>query len=193
METFAEARELTENPHFAKQRREMLATLSDDHIDSPIVELVRDFNALPFCFTLQCCHGHFVYEGQSDPRNRAPLPLSAPVGKVEYRIAYVAMCLDNSAAGKYFLSRLAQVPVMDPDYVQFGSAGWFWERQVNTYALQVEPDRFKDKDSVTLDYREARHVEAVRNAFFMRLKDILAAPVKGSGTGTVSLSETGLS
>ena len=106
METFARHRSLIENSDFAQQRRAALAAFSGDGIDSPIVELIRDLNTLPFCFTLQSCHGHFVYKGQVDPYNLAPLPLSGSVGKVEYRIAYVALCIDNSEDGKDFLSRL---------------------------------------------------------------------------------------
>ena len=175
METFTEPRKLIENPLFAKQRRKVLSTLSDDKIDGPIVDLIRDFNAQPFCFTLQACCGHFVHDGQPDPYSLAPLPLLGPVGTVEYRIAYVALCVDNSAAGQNLLRRLAQIPAIDPYYIQFGSAEWFWEHQVNSYALQVEPERFKNQDKATLDYTEARQVEAVRDLFFDGLKKMLAA------------------
>lgn len=31
------------------------------------------------------------------------------------------------------------ITAIEPDYLQFGSADWFWERWLNSYALQVEP------------------------------------------------------
>ena len=62
---------------------------------------------------------------------------------------------------------------IDKDYIQFGSAGWFWDRQVNTYVLQVEPDRYRFKDRVFLDYREALHVEKIRDLFFQKLDGII--------------------
>ena len=55
METFAEPKELVDNPHFQGQRQEMLAGLSDEMIDIPMIEIVKGFNRLPYCFTLQCC------------------------------------------------------------------------------------------------------------------------------------------
>ena len=42
-----------------------------------------------------------------------------------------------------------------------------------SYALQVEPDRFKRKDKAILDYREALHIEKIRNEFFVRLEELL--------------------
>ncbi len=40
---------------------------------------------------------------------------------------------------------LRQIPAIDPEYIQFGCAEWFWEAQVNSYALQVEPMRHMTK------------------------------------------------
>jgi hypothetical protein len=40
---------------------------------------------------------------------------------------------------------------------------------VNSYALQVEPERFKDQDQALLDPAEALRIEALRNRFFERL------------------------
>jgi len=56
--------------------------------------------------------------------------------------------------------------------VQFCCADWFWKRQVNSYALQVEPERYKTKDKITINFQEALHIENVRNEFFRRIEKI---------------------
>ena len=170
IETFAQPKALVENPHFLKQRQQTLSSLGDELIDAPIVELIDALNGLPHCFTLQSCYGHFVYTGQNDRHNMQPLPTRGVLERVEYRIAYICLCVENSEPGKGLLELLRQTVVLDPDNIQFGSAEWFWDRQVNSYALQVEPDRFKHQDSALLDYREALHIERVRNQVFDTLK-----------------------
>jgi hypothetical protein len=40
-------------------------------------------------------------------------------------------------------------------------------------ALQVEPDRFKRKDTALLDFKEALHIEKIRNTVFIRLYELL--------------------
>jgi len=50
---------------------------------------------------------------------------------------------------------------------------WFWERQINSYALQVEPDRFTHEDRAILGYKEALKIENIRNEFFVQLKELL--------------------
>lgn len=98
------------------------------------------------------------------------------VGEVEYRIAYVAFCLEESTAGRRLRGLLQRVTEIDPAYVQFGSPEWFWEhQQVNSYALQVEPERFGNQDVAVLEYREALHVQEVRGRFFARLREVAAA------------------
>ena len=173
METFTEPKELTINPHFKEQARKNLSGLTDDMIDVPIVQIIRDFNKLPYCFTMQCCHGHFLYNGQRDPNNFDPLPGTETVGRVDYRIAYIAFCVENSEPGKRFISVLKGIRAFDPENIQFGSAEWFWKRQINSYALQVEPDRFKNKDRVILDLKEALHIEKTRNRFFIQLNELI--------------------
>jgi hypothetical protein len=142
-------------------------------IDKPLIELINAFNKLPYGFTLQSCYGHFVYSGQNNPQNLEPLPLSDTIGRVEYRIAYIAFCIENSDKGREFLEVLKGIPEIDPENIQFGCAGWFWERQANSYALQVEPDRFKSEDIAIVDYREALRLEKTRNEFFVQLKVVL--------------------
>jgi hypothetical protein len=173
LETFTETKPLVDNLHYQEQRQKCLAGLHDGMIDTPIIEVINAFNQLPYCFTLQCCYGHFVYSGQNDPHNLEPLPLTDTIGSVEYRIAYIALCIENRDLGRMLLDALKGIADIDPENIQFGCADWFWERQLNSYALQVEPDRFKFEDKATLDYQEALKIEKVRNEFFVRLKELL--------------------
>lgn len=173
METFVELKELTENPYYQAQRQKSLGVLSDDMIDAPIIDLVNNFNTLPYCFTLQSCYGHFVYNDQQDPHNFAPLPIKSSIANVEYRIAYIAFCVENSPLGIAFLEKLKQFAAVDPKNIQFCCAAWFWKKQVNSYALQVEPDKYKHQDTAILDYREALQIEKIRNRFFPRLYNLI--------------------
>ena len=170
METFITEKKLVNNPDFVKQKEKCLSGLTDDMIDRPILNLVNKLNRLSFCFTLQSCYGHFVYEGQNEPANLEPLPSISDIEKVEYRIAYLALCLENSESGKTFLQELKGLEQIDPQNIQFGSAVWFWQRQINSYAIQVEPDRYKTRDSVIIDYQEALRIEKTRNEFYKHLR-----------------------
>ena len=174
METYTGLKEFADNPHFQMQKQKHLGSLTEDMIDPPIVAIVNGFNRLSCCFTLQCCYGHFVYNGQQDPHNREPLPAREIQTGIEYRIAYIAFCLENSVSGRDLLEALKEVPAIDPENIQLCCAAWFWEHQVNAYALQVEPDRFKHKDTAIIDYREALQIEKVRNKFFIRLEELLS-------------------
>ncbi len=173
METFTELKDLAENPHYQVQKRKILSDLNDDMIDTPIVDLINGFNKLPYCFTLQSCYGHFVYNGQKDTHNLDPLPAKEIIAQVEYRIAYIALCIENSASGRGLFEALKEITAIDPDNVQFCCAEWFWKKQINSYALQVEPDRFKLKDTAIIDFKEALHIEKIRNTFFIRLYELL--------------------
>jgi hypothetical protein len=172
LETFTEPKELAENPHYEDQRRRTLAGLGDDRIDAPIVDLVNSFNERPYCFTLQSCYGHFVYRRQEDPHNLEPLPVTDTIDRVEYRIAYICLCVEKSELGRKLLRALNAIKALDRENIQFCCAEWFWKRQINSYALQVEPERFKHKDSAILDYREAVRIEKTRNKFFARLREV---------------------
>ena len=173
METYAPPRKLINNPSYAEQRKKTLDGLSDKDIDDPIVNIVKGFNALSCCFTVQCCYGHFIHDYQKNPRNFEALPATEIIASVRYSIAYICYCIENSLSGRDLLNSLQLVTRIDPDNVQLCSADWFWERQVNTYALQVMPDRFKIEDKTILDYAEALHIEKTRNAFFTRLQELL--------------------
>ncbi len=173
METFADPKALVKNPLYRDQRLISLERLNDMAIDPPIARLIHGFNQLPYCFTLQSCYGHFVYNGRRDPHNLEPLPFTHTIDRVEYRIAYIAFCIDYSESGKIFLDALKAMEKVDPENIQFCCAEWFWQRQVNSYALQVEPDRFKFKDRAILPYQEALKIEKIRNEFFVRLSNLL--------------------
>lgn len=172
METFTEFKPLIKNPIFHQQREKALNRLDINTIDAPIIDIIKDFSNLPYCFTLQSCYGHFLYEDQKKPKNIEPLPDSDNIKNVEYRIAYIALCIQNNEKGRVLLQKLKKIPSIDPEYIQFGCANWFWERQINSYTLQVEPERYKIKDKITVNFQEALHLEKVRNEFVRRLKKL---------------------
>lgn len=169
METFTTIKDFEFDPTFEKQRNKSLNKLKYKDIDKPIVELIKQINDLPYCFTLQCCYGHFLYTNQNDDHNLEPIPKSTEIKEVEYRIAYIALCIQDNLKGHELFNALKDVVKWDPEIIQFGCADWFWDRQVNSFALQVEPDRYKSLDKVTLDYEEALKIEKVRNKFFKAL------------------------
>ncbi len=173
METFTEPKEMVENLHYQAQRNKSLGNLTDSMIDIPIIALINDFNKLSYCFTIQSCYGHFVYSVQKNSHNLEPLPVTDTIARVEYRIAYIAFCIENSASGRQLIETLKEVTAIDPKSIQFCCAEWFWKRQVNSFALQVEPDRFKTEDRAILDYKDALHIEKIRNEFFIRLDELL--------------------
>ena len=176
METFAQPKDLVHNPRFRCNREHVSATLTLDVIDTPIRDVIWAFNALPHCYTLQSCYGHFLHAAQRDPRSLLTLTLPvSDIGTVEYRIAYIALCVEESEAGLQLVACLRQVTEIDAAYVQFGSPEWFWEQHLNSYALQVEPERFKDRDVAMLEYGEALHVQGVRGRFFERLREVANA------------------
>jgi len=173
LQTFIEPKELEENPQFKKQKRKTLRRLKESMIDKPIIDVVNGFSKLTYCFTMQSCFGHFVYNTQKDHYNIEPLPITDTISTVEYRIAYIAICIENCESGKRFIKALDEITSLDSENIQFCSAEWFWKRQVNSYALQVEPERFMQKDTAILDYREALNIEKIRNKFFVLIQELL--------------------
>ena len=154
METFTPLKDFVDNPHFEAQRKAALFRLDLNSIDAPIRGLVDAFSKRPCCYTLQSCRGHFVYVDRTDPHNLDPLPDEEIPSPIEYRIAYVALVIENSREGKKLFDDLSSLTAIDPGYIQFGCAGWFWKtkKRVNSYALQVEPERYKDKDRCFVAY-----------------------------------------
>lgn len=173
METFTGAKPLVDHPSFLEDRRKSIAGLVLNGIDAPLRDLIDAFSRMTCCFTLQCCWGHFLTPRSQDPHTLEPLAAFPVAGTVEYRIAYLALCIENSDAGRRLMEDLGRIVSLDHEYIQFGSAWWFWERQINSYALQVEPIRHADQDSVILPYEEALHVQGVRDRVFPAVREIL--------------------
>jgi hypothetical protein len=171
METFTEPRALVANARYAEERRAALDGLDLTAVDAPIADIVEAFELLPYCFTLQCCYGHFVTAPGQDEHSLAAIPVGHS-GSVRYRIAYLAFCVENGAPGRALLDRLSRIPAVDPAYIQFGSAGWFWDQWVNSYVLQVEPFAHRVKDQAALAAGEAVHTQRVRDAFFTELRRV---------------------
>ena len=172
MQTFTEPREFVDNPRYDADRAEFLAELDLGVIDGPIVGIVGGFSRVPHCFTLQSCYGHFVTSHGEDPRNLDALP-PEDCGTVRYRIAYIAFCIENSAAGRALRGALERIPAVAPDHIQFCTCDWWWVRYPNTYALQVEPYRYRFLDEARLEYDEALRVQECRALFFARLEEVL--------------------
>ena len=174
METFTELKDFVDNPRYHKQRLSYLGELDIRTIDAPIVDIISGFVKLPYCFTLQSCYGHFLHSSQKNLSNVEPLPISDSITHVEYRIAYIAFCIENSNLGRAFFQDLREIPSIDPEYIQFGCAEWFWGKTVNSYALQVEPKRHMYEDKVpAISYEEALYIEKTRNRFFAQLEKLL--------------------
>ncbi|MFC1525834.1 hypothetical protein ACFL6X_03365 [Candidatus Latescibacterota bacterium] len=121
METFTGPRRFVQNTRYCRDRQDALAALDLSSIDGPLVDIVSGFAALPHCYTLQCCFGHFLRTPAQDLHSLEPVP-QGHAGAVRYRIAYMAFCLDSNQRGRHLWSCLARVPEIDPAYVQFGSA-----------------------------------------------------------------------
>jgi hypothetical protein len=75
--------------------------------------------------------------------------------------------------GIALFNELENIPSIEENYIQFGCADWFWQKQVNSYTLQVEPRRYMDKDKIQIDYQEALYVEDTRNHFFDKLRKLI--------------------
>jgi hypothetical protein len=182
LETFSKARELVENRGFVRDRQKFTTKLDLSSIDCTITDIVENLNALSHCFTLQSCFGHFLCLPEQGLHNVDPIPHGFS-GLVTYRIAYVALCLENSRRGQALQQSLARIPAVDPDFIQFGSADWFWERWENSYALQVEPKAHMLKDEVILKPAEALRTQAARDRFFEEFRAVLAAELSEDEAG----------
>lgn len=179
MKTYTALKEFVANPHFQQQKQKAQDKLERIAIDAPIAGLIHTLNGFSFCFTLQCCHGHFVYDGQNDPHNMLPLPQTAILTPIEYRIGYITCCIENSQEGKELFQKLHKMTGLAPENIQFCCADWFWEQQVNSFVLQVEPDRFKHQDKAVIGHEEALHLERVRNNLFNTLYKSIKAIKNG--------------
>jgi len=173
LETYVDLKAFADNPGFKAQKQVSLDQYDRTTIDPPMVEIIEGFMKRPHCFTLQSCYGHFLYPGQTDPENTVALPVSGKITDVDYRIAYVALCIENNQSGRDLFGKLGKIQAIDTDYIQFGCADWFWKNQVNSFVIQVEPERYKKKDRMIIGYTEARHIERVRNDVLKRFRKIV--------------------
>ena len=178
MQTFTKARAFVSDPDYeAKRSRsidELNRALESDSIDAPITEFIEKCNQIPWCFTLQSCYGHFAPAKGPESHSIKHLIDDGPLDSmVEYRIAYIAFCIQHSEDGRRLLDRLKAIPEIDRDYIQFGSSTWFWSSHVNTYVLQVEPLRYAHEDSAQIELSEAIRIESVRDRFYSELCDAL--------------------
>ena len=173
LETYVDLKAFSDNPGFKAQRQASLDQYDRTTIDPPMVEIIEGFMKRPHCFTLQSCYGHFLYQGQTDLKNTATLPISGKITDVDYRIAYIALCIENSQSGRDLFGELEKIQVIDPDYIQFGCADWFWKKQVNSFVIQVEPERHRNMDRIIVGFKEARHIEKVRNDVLDQLRKIV--------------------
>lgn len=173
MQTFTKAKHFVDYPHYQEKREEALSRLDLQTIDRPIVDIIKDISTITHCFSLQSCYGHFVHKGQRNRMNVDPLSNYDESSRIEYKIAYIALCIQNNDLGRKLYQDLKAITKIDPDNIQFGSATWFWQTHVNSYVVQVEPDRYKKEDKAFVNINEALHLEIVKNQMFERLRGIV--------------------
>ena len=152
METFTPPCPFVNHPEYRKDREQTIQSLSQEilknAIDPPLLPLVRECVSIPHCYPLQCCYGHFVHRLAPDPENLVPISsITEPVEPIRYRIAYLALCIEDSRNGRSLYSDLEAMTGLNPVFVQFGSADWFRDRMTNTYCIQLEPERLKEEDT----------------------------------------------
>ena len=173
METFTGPRSFVHNQQYVQYRIETIDALDLKSIDEPILDIVSAFIELPYCFPLQSCYGHFVCTADQDIYTLSPIPKICN-DPIRYRIAYLAVCIKDSHDGRRLNNALSEIQAVDPVYIQFGSADWFWNQFPNSYVLQVEPPQYMQKDEAILEYSEAKHVQSVRDQFFIELRNRLS-------------------
>lgn len=171
METYSECKPFVDHPEFRENRRQVLENLEVGDIDLPLVSLVQKINRLPHVFSLQCCYGHFLWNNGTEIKVLEPLKTDK---WVRYRLAYIALCIENSSSGRVLQQRLMDIPSFsNQDNVQFCSAQWFWDQWPNSYALQIMPERFKEFDSAQITYVEAMKIAKLRDVCFAYLDNFV--------------------
>lgn len=104
-----------------------------------------------------------------DPLSKYP-QINSPIA---YRIAYMTWCIQNNDLGHILFNDLKAIVAIESAYIQFGSAEWFWERCVNSYILQIGPERSKDEDRSKVSREEGSILERVRVRFFKELEKVI--------------------
>lgn len=173
METYTDYKAFVPNPHYGADKQATLDGLDVDLIDFPLIKLVNDINIIPYLFTLQCCHGHFIGKDGKEIVSFESLDTD---DWIEYRLAYIALCIENSTSGRKVRNELMNIPeTIDRDNIQFCSAQWFWEQWLNSYAIQVMPKRFRHLDTAQIERTEARRIAKIRDSLFVLLEDYFAS------------------
>lgn len=178
METFTSPRLFVPHLDYWTDRERLLEGLRQEiaknAIDAPLLPLVRECMTIPHCFTMQCCFGHFVHRLEPDTENLVPISrYTQEVGSIRYRIAYLALCLQDSPGGHAMYAELEKIAGLDPAFIQFGSADWFWDQVPNTYCIQLEPERMKEEDSGEVTWEEALKIERLKDPFFAGIMEIM--------------------
>lgn len=173
MQTFVAQRDFAEHDDYEKQRTTTLRNLDLSKIDSTFVEIIKTLNSIPHCFTLQCCSGHFFNARHRLDTVDDCLFERNVSGTTQYTIAYIAVCVQKCMFGQGLIERLKKIASMDPGYIQFGCAQWFWQKTVNSYVLQVEPREYRYKDIISLDYPMAIRVQKARDLFMSELQHLV--------------------
>ena len=181
METFTPPRPFVPHPDYERDRaqahRDLRQEIVKDAIDSPLLLLINASFTVRCCFTVQCCCGHFVHQLEPDPENLITVThyrdRKDAIGPIRYRIAYLALCLEDSQGGHEIYSGLEEIAKCNPSFIQFGSADWFSERMPNTYCIQLEPERMKTEDCGPVTWEEAVRIEELRGPFLTDLAEIL--------------------
>lgn len=161
MRTFDTAPPLESDLAFSINRSQSLHLLDLSVIDIPIVDTVYKYSKLECCYPVQSCWGHFDHAYSFWGRGAAVNCLNRGQ-TMRYRIAYLALCLDDSEHGAFLLELLRQVPQCVGGSVQFGSAKWFRELHNNIYVVQTAPPHCIYLDSCYIDKKEAQYIHKSR-------------------------------
>ena len=171
METYTDYKPFVDHPSFREDRRCIIDNLDVGGIDPPLIPLIQKINRFPYVFSLQCCHGHFIWKNGKEVKTLEQLETYK---WVKYRLAYIALCIENSSPGRRLQQRLTKIPLLiNREKVQFCSAQWFWDQWPNSYAMQIIPERYKEFDSAQIAYAEAKEVAKIRDDCFAYLDDFV--------------------
>ena len=153
---------MVEDTGFTETRAKILKRLRMSDIDPPIRDIVLAFRSLPYCVTVQSCHGHLLKPGTGS-------------GQGMYQIAYLALVIERTAQGRQLLKGPADIARLDTAFIQLGSAEWFWNDRGlrNSYVIQAEPLRFRHLDRFYMGPPEAVKWGAARTLLFQEVRRLL--------------------
>lgn len=143
-------------------------------IDPQIMDIIEGIMAVPHCFTLQSCYGHIIEQGTDGSRVKRIDPEPALPDNGLYQIAYLALVLENSESGRSLYQSLIDISLLDNNFIQFGSAEWFWKNEgfCNSYVIQVAPSGCRHLDRFNMSGEEAQKWLNSRALFFNELKKL---------------------